>query len=315
MTRPGEQLVEQTNVVIPDQEVRPKPSSEGNDASESVLPAFKSAQPIPVCSDVSSGPPEDFATTISAMVGIEVPDEPDEEMVDYEPSPPHAEMNTIFLSADYYVIGQGEDEVAAAELAFGIEDAVFKKPVTPVRHLKPLHVKGHINGTPVRHMLVDSGAIVNLMPYSLFKKLGCKDEELIRTNMTITGVGGGAPIPSRGIANVELTVGSKTLATAFFVADVEGSYDLILGCDWIHANPCVPSSLHQFLIQWVGDVVEVVHADDSVEIATTDIMTEGSGFACLSGRDLSNYQYISYDERGFVPVSLKPTDHRLNIII
>jgi len=72
-------------------------------------------------------------------------------------------------------------------------------------------------------MLVDSGAIVNLMPYSLFKKLGCKDEELIRTNMTITGVGGGAPIPSRGIANVELTVGSKTLATAFFVADVEGS--------------------------------------------------------------------------------------------
>jgi hypothetical protein len=66
------------------------------------------------------------------MVSIEVPDKPDEEMVDYEPSPPRAEMNTIFLSADYYVIGQGEDEVAAAELAFGVEDAVFRKPVTPV---------------------------------------------------------------------------------------------------------------------------------------------------------------------------------------
>ena len=129
------------------------------------------------------------------------------------------------------------------------------------------------------------------------------------------GVGGGAPIPSKGIANVELTVGSKTTATAFFIADVEGSYDLILGRDWIHTNPCVPSSLHQFLIQWVGDAIEIVHADNSVEISTTDVSPEGSGFVCLSGRDLSSYQYISYDERGFVPVTLKPTDNRLNIII
>jgi hypothetical protein len=35
-------------------------------------------------------------------------------------------------------------------------------------------------------MLVDSGAIVNLMPYPLYKKLGCTDDELIKTNMTIT---------------------------------------------------------------------------------------------------------------------------------
>jgi hypothetical protein len=35
-------------------------------------------------------------------------------------------------------------------------------------------------------MLVDSGAIVNLMPYPLYKKLDCTDDELIKTNMTIT---------------------------------------------------------------------------------------------------------------------------------
>jgi hypothetical protein len=49
--------------------------------------------------------------------------------------------------------------------------------------------------------------------------------------MMITGVGGGAPILARGIANMELTIGSKTLATAFFVTDVQGSYSLILGRD------------------------------------------------------------------------------------
>ena len=98
-------------------------------------------------------------------------------------------------------------------------------------------------------MLVDGGAIINLMPYSLYKKLGRMDEELIRINMMVNGVGGGDPIGANGVASIELTEGSKTLATAFFVSEVQGNFSLILGCDWIHANQCVPSILHQILIQ------------------------------------------------------------------
>ena len=111
-----------------------------------------------------------------------------------------------------------------------------------------LYMRGHINGKPVSRMLVDSGAIMNLMPYSLYKKLGGMDEELIKTDMTVSGVGGGDPIGAKGVASMELTVGSKKVATAFFVSEVRGNFNLILGRDWIHANQCVPSSLHQFLI-------------------------------------------------------------------
>ena len=67
--------------------------------------------------------------------------------------------------------------------------------------------------------------------------------------MTISGVGGGEPILAKGVASMEFTIGRKTLATAFFVAEVQGSYNLILGRDRIYANRCVPSSLHQLLIQ------------------------------------------------------------------
>ena len=97
-------------------------------------------------------------------------------------------------------------------------------------------------------MLVDSGAIVNLMPYSLYKKLGGTNEELIKTNVMISDIGGGEPIPFKGVKSMELSIRSKTLATDFFVVEVQGSYNLILGCNWIHANRCVPSSLHQLLI-------------------------------------------------------------------
>jgi hypothetical protein len=39
-------------------------------------------------------------------------------------------------------------------------------------------------------MLVDGGAAVNLMPYSIFKKLGREDDKLVKTNLTLNGVGG-----------------------------------------------------------------------------------------------------------------------------
>jgi len=81
-------------------------------------------------------------------------------------------------------------------------------------------VKGFINGKLVNNMLVDNGAMVNLMSYSLYKKLGRSDEELIKTKRTVKGVGGNS-ILAKGFALMKLTIGSKTLATAFFVVEVQ----------------------------------------------------------------------------------------------
>jgi hypothetical protein len=90
---------------------------------------------------------------------------------------------------------------------------------------------------------------VNLMPYSLYRKLGKQGDELVKTNMTLSDVASNSSIKAKGVMSVELTIWTKTLAAAFFVADVEGNYSLILGRDWIYANQCVPSTLHQMLLQ------------------------------------------------------------------
>jgi hypothetical protein len=39
-------------------------------------------------------------------------------------------------------------------------------------------------------MLIDDGATINLMSYSIFKKLGSEDDELVKTNLILNGVGG-----------------------------------------------------------------------------------------------------------------------------
>jgi hypothetical protein len=69
------------------------------------------------------------------------------------------------------------------------------------------------------------------MPYSLYKKLGKQDNELVKTNLTLRGIGTDSLIKARGVTSVELTIETKTLAAAFFIADVEGNYSLILGRD------------------------------------------------------------------------------------
>ena len=47
------------------------------------------------------------------------------------------------------------------------------------------------------------------------------------------------------------------------------NYNILLGRNWIHANWCVSSSLHQFLMFWKGNEVEVVRADKQPFIAAT----------------------------------------------
>jgi hypothetical protein len=49
-------------------------------------------------------------------------------------------------------------------------------------------VRGHIDGVTIAIMFVDGGVAVNLMPYSLYKKLGRQDDELVKTNMTLVAL-------------------------------------------------------------------------------------------------------------------------------
>jgi hypothetical protein len=95
---------------------------------------------------------------------------------------------------------------------------------------------------------------------------------------------------------------------AFFVVDVKGCYNVLVGRDWIHANECVPSTLHQCIIQWIGNKVEVVQADEDVCITITmsQVNIQGEKMKCLTNRDLTGYNYISIGKDGFVPISVKP---------
>jgi hypothetical protein len=125
------------------------------------------------------------------------------------PPPISMDINMVFtLSAKF---SGAEDEVA--QMCLGPKEAVFEKPEESSQHMKSLYIRGHIDGKPISRMLIDGGAAINLMPYSVFKKLEREDDELMKTSLTLNNVWGNL-MEARGVS-IELIIGSKSLATTF----------------------------------------------------------------------------------------------------
>jgi hypothetical protein len=163
-----------------------------------------------------------------------------------------------------------DEELGMAQLTLEPKQAIFEKLEDGKRqHLKALFLKGYVNGKQVTRMLVDGGAVVNLMLYTMLRKIGKSDEDLTQTDMMLVDFEGNVS-PAQGAIYMELTIGSKTLLTAFFVNKGRGSYNLLLGQDWIHVNCCIPSTMRQCIIRWIGDSVEVVQGETSLTVAATE---------------------------------------------
>jgi hypothetical protein len=158
-----------------------------------------------------------------------------------------AGTNMVFvLPPEFYA--PDRKELPVAQLDFGPRTVIFEKPREKnYKHLKALYHKGYINGHPINKMLVDTGAAVNIMSYSVLRQLGRSTEDLNNTNITLSDFNGQAS-EAQGVLNVDLTMGSKTVPTSFLFVSSKSTCTVLLGRDWIHANCYIPSTMHQCLI-------------------------------------------------------------------
>ena len=133
-----------------------------------------------------------------------------------------ASVNMVFMLPSEFSALQIEDssqEEESARLTLDPQQAVFEKPIGNDHfHLKALYINGFINGKSLSKMLVDGGVAVNVVPMTTYRKIRKLPGELIKTNMTLRDYGGRSSEVS-GVTTVEVTVGSKTLPTTFFVIE------------------------------------------------------------------------------------------------
>jgi hypothetical protein len=198
--------------------------------------------------------------------------------------------NEFMALANQVVQEEASPDINEAE-QFGLmtqlvlaKQATFDKPAKN-RHMRPLYLRGYVNGKPLTKMFVDGGAAVNVMPHTTFRKLGMGPGDLTPTSIVLNDFAGN-PSDTKGCVYVDLMIGSKTFLTTFFVIEGKGAYSLLLGRDWIHANCFIPSTMHQQLVQWVDDDIEVVQADDLVSVANVEpAFWEYQSIDCFSSKD------------------------------
>ncbi|XP_073049441.1 uncharacterized protein [Primulina eburnea] len=141
------------------------------------------------------------------------------------------------------------------------KQVILEKPTPAMtKHIRPLYIKAHLNGKPVSRVLIDNGSAVNVLPVRMLKRLGKNEEDLILSEVSVAAFTG-KTTKTIGVFPADVTVGSMSSLCAFFVVNSSANFQALLGRDWIHANQCIPSSMHQLLLFWKGDDVEVVEAD------------------------------------------------------
>jgi hypothetical protein len=96
------------------------------------------------------------------------------------------DINMVFMLPTEFRAAEKE----VTQMCLSPKEAIFEKLEESSQHLKSLYVRGHITGKPISKMLIDDGVAVNLMPYSVFKKLRREDDELVKTNLMLNDVGG-----------------------------------------------------------------------------------------------------------------------------
>jgi len=104
-------------------------------------------------------------------------------------------------------------------------------------------VTGYIREQKVKHILVDGGLAVNIMPKSTTNELGIMVEELSKSRMVIQGF---SLEIQRAIDMIPLKITMLDLLPSliFHVVDSETSYKLLLGRLSLHKHRIVASTLH-----------------------------------------------------------------------
>ncbi|XP_021598823.1 uncharacterized protein LOC110604823 [Manihot esculenta] len=99
-------------------------------------------------------------------------------------------------------------------------------------HDDALVIEAIVHNFRVRKILVDDGSKVNLLPYRVFQQMDIPEEQMVRDQAPVKGIGG-ALVPVEGKVKLALTLGeapsTRTHYAVFLVVKLPLSYNAILG--------------------------------------------------------------------------------------
>jgi hypothetical protein len=93
------------------------------------------------------------------------------------------------------------------------------------------------------------------MPYRVLQHLGVPARRLSATQTTIYGFNANGTRPL-GKIRLKCQIGDLKSEVTCYVIEADTSYNMLLGCPWIHDNFIIPSTLHQ-VMKYVDEQGEI----------------------------------------------------------
>ena len=128
-----------------------------------------------------------------------------------------------------------------------------------------MHCLGRVGNQKVT-IIIDSGAVSNIINNSLLKKINWKIQK--PSNINLVGINGIKERPLGEVLNLPVTLGEKNLEINALVTE-KGDYDLLLGNDWAHKN--------QAIVDWKTRTLTFEFNNEKVQVPVS----------CLNKRDQS----------------------------
>ncbi|XP_074374545.1 uncharacterized protein LOC141714952 [Apium graveolens] len=117
-------------------------------------------------------------------------------------------------------------------------------------HDDPMVITPIIGNSPVKRVIVDNGALMDILHYDTFIRMEYNDSQLTPADMPIYGFAG-VECPVEGIIKLPLTMGHEPRQASqmlnFMVVKAGSTYNAIMGRTGIHAFKIVPSSYHSVI--------------------------------------------------------------------
>ena len=111
------------------------------------------------------------------------------------------------------------------------QKVILENPIVEMKkHIRSLYVRAHFNGKPVSKVLVDNGSVVNVMPLRMLRALGKSIGDLIETEVYVS-VFTREISKTLGLLPIDITMGSKTSLSSFFVINSIANYSALLRRD------------------------------------------------------------------------------------
>ena len=127
-------------------------------------------------------------------------------------------------------MGHGVVTIESSEECRSQKVRLEKPFMEMMRHIKPLYVRAHLNGKSVSKVLIDNGSAVKVMPSRMLRALRMSINDLIETEVAVSAFTREVS-KTLGILPIDITIGSKTALSAFFVTDFTANYNILLGRD------------------------------------------------------------------------------------